>query len=308
MSTGTGTTAPPVEWKVNPHHGNINPGTKQGQAIFEAKTRGLPEDKRLDLSKKDAPAFRQYIKAREKDFGNVVTKVPIEFDSSGAAVKFANLITQHSMAKLDDVKREAHARFATKLGDGIAIPPPPYKATDNDPASNDPDKEVFYARVNSPIVATSIKNCLTVAGWDDLMQRKEEFSFLDSNTGELHCDGPVMLKIILEKIDPDTLVGMETLRIKLEMSKLSDFENDVDKLLTFMEGIHKTLCENGHDPESYRRYVINALLSGSNSVFNSYIQRINDDVQAGIGHYKDVTAESVCQAARCSHEVQQHGR
>lgn len=101
------------------------------------------------------------------------------------------------MVKLNNVKREAHARFATKLGAGTAVPSPPYKATDIDPASNATDKEVFFTQVNLLIVATLIKNCLMVAGWDDLMQRKEEFFFLDSHTSELYYDGPVMLKIIL---------------------------------------------------------------------------------------------------------------
>ncbi len=35
MATSNGTTKAPDEWKVNPHHGNINHGTKQGQAIFD---------------------------------------------------------------------------------------------------------------------------------------------------------------------------------------------------------------------------------------------------------------------------------
>ncbi len=298
MATTNGTTAAPIEWKVNPHHGNINPGTKQGQAIFEMKTRGLPEDKRLDLTKANAPAFRQYIKAREGDFGNVVTKIAIAFDAGGNPLKHANLITQHSMIQLTDVKREAHKRFATALAPGDEIPAPPHTAWDIDPANDNNDKKTFYSRVNSLVVATSIKNCLSVTGWDDLMQRKDSFSFLDSSTGELHYDGPVMLKIILEKIDPDTLVGMETLRTKLETAKLLDFGNDVDKALTYMEGLRKTLRENGHDPESFRQYVSNTLLSGPNAIFNAYIQRIVDDYQAGIGQYKDISAEDICQAAR----------
>ncbi len=67
-----------------------------------------------------------------------------------------------------------------------------------------------------------------------------------------------------------------------------------------MEGDYKTLKDNGHAPDttSYRRYLINALQSGKNHEFNSYIQRINDDIQSGIGVHKSITPEDLIQAAR----------
>ncbi len=128
------------------------------------ETCGLPEGKHLNFSKKDALAFGAYIKAREGDFGNIVTKIPIALDETGAPLKFANLVPQHSMIKLTGVKHKAHARFTNKLGVNDAIWPPPYKASDIDPANNIFHNEIFYLRMNLQIVATSIKNCLSVLG------------------------------------------------------------------------------------------------------------------------------------------------
>ena len=291
--SGTAAPAPaPSEWKVNPYHGNFNPATKTGQAIFKEKTQGLPIDARLDLTKVNAPKLLQYLKARDGSMGNLVRKVPIPGGLT------ANLLTQHSSITLFDVQRDAQRRYATALNPGDPIPATPFTATDLDPANSDPDKTLFYERVHSAVVAEIVKNGLTPSGWEDLMLYKDDFSFLDNITGELLYDGPTMIKIIFDKIDPDTLVGMESMKTQLETAKLSNFNNDVAAMLTKMESIKKTLKDNGHDPESYRRYIYNALLTAPNQVFTSYIQRIVDDLQAGIGHFKDTTAEQIIQAAR----------
>ena len=62
-----------------------------------------------------------------------------------------------------------------------------------------------------------------------------DFSFLDNITGELLYDVPTMIKVIFDKIDPNTLVGMELMKAQLETAKLSTFNNDVAVMLTKME-------------------------------------------------------------------------
>ena len=44
-------------WVYNPNVGNINPGKKVGQAIFEKKIKVLKEENRLTATKKDAQAI-----------------------------------------------------------------------------------------------------------------------------------------------------------------------------------------------------------------------------------------------------------
>ena len=44
----------PVSWVVHPYQVDFNPGTKQGEAIFRNKTKGLKDDKRFTLQRKDA--------------------------------------------------------------------------------------------------------------------------------------------------------------------------------------------------------------------------------------------------------------
>ena len=68
----------PVEiWTKNPNQGNFNPGTKSRSDIFKIKTKGLPEDKRLSLDKKDAQIFKRLLEAKESVFGQVMTHIPV---------------------------------------------------------------------------------------------------------------------------------------------------------------------------------------------------------------------------------------
>ncbi len=293
-------TAPATEWKVNPFHGNFNPATKTGQQIFLKKTEGLAEDKRLDLTKADGQKFHQFMKSREASLGNVVRKIPTLYANDGSVLTYGNLISQHGLVPLENIIREAQTHFATAVTYPTPVLDGPYAARDIDPENTAPDRIVFYSRVDSAVVAKLIENSLTPLGWSDLMLYKDKFSYVDQATGEILFDGPTMLKLIYLKVDPDTLVGMESLRVKLEKAQSSEHGNDVDVMLKMLEGTYKILKDNSHAPDttSFCRYIVNALQSGKNHEFNSYIQRINDDIQSGIGIHKDISPEDLIQAAR----------
>ena len=59
----------PVSWVVHPYQVNFNPGTKQGEAIFRNKTKGLAADKRFTLQRKGAQAIRRYFAAKSDSLG-----------------------------------------------------------------------------------------------------------------------------------------------------------------------------------------------------------------------------------------------
>ena len=61
------------------------------------------------------------------------------------------------------------------------------------------------------------------------------FTFQDYTTGNNRIDGPCLLKLLFDCIDPNVVVGVEVLRQKLEATKLHPYKNDVDAMLTGME-------------------------------------------------------------------------
>ena len=53
----------------------------------------------------------------------------------------------------------------------------------------------------------------------------------------------------------------------------------------------QAIVENGHayDAETYRRHILDAILSGPNSDFNTRMKSIKSDVDVGYGYNANVT-------------------
>lgn len=285
------------EWKTNPFHGNFNPGTKTGQQIFLEKTKGNADGTRYSLTKDNAANLHQFFKSRAASLGKCI-QIPNEFNADGSVKSHANLISQHLKVELKDVQHTAHKRFATALPATDPIPPSPFTAQSIDPTNVANDKEVVYDHVNTSVLAKLIETVLTTLGFQDLLLQKDLFMFTDQASGEVHFDGPTMLKLILTQVNPDTIIGMDQLKAQLETMKLHEHGNDVAKMLTSMQSIFNTLKENGHEPDSYHRYIYTTLISGPNANFNAFMQRIIDNIQSGNSYHKDISADNLIVTAR----------
>ena len=166
-----------------------------------------------------------------------------------------------------------------------------------DPANSQDDKKTFYSRVDSQVVTELIKNILNDTDYSKLILKRSMFTFEDDSTGIGLIDGPCLAKLLMDRVDPNVVVGVEVLRQKLENVKLHPFKNNVDLMLMDMEENYLKILENHSTCESIRRYSLNALLSGPNAKFNSFIERIKDDIDSQTGLNKDMTFDQICSAA-----------
>ena len=98
--------------------GNYNPGTHQGQENFHRKTRGLPEDKRYSVLQKKAPALNKLLKGMKTSLGGIDTHTHISYNDDGSVKKTINLITQHQLASLEHLKRQAQVLALRWPGNG----------------------------------------------------------------------------------------------------------------------------------------------------------------------------------------------
>ena len=94
--------------------------------------------------------------------------------------------------------------------------------------------------------------------------------------------------LILQKIDPSTVVGLYSVLKKLKNAKLGNYTNNVDTMLTMMESNYKILKDNGKAPENYMHLLLDVLVTGPNHFFNAFIERITDAVESGIGAHANV--------------------
>ena len=151
----------PVPWVFHPYQVDFNPGTKQGEAIFQNKTKGLASDKRFTLQRKDAQSIRRYFAAKSESLASVVTRIPIAFDINATPVEFGNLLTDYGSISMDILIWNAHSTFANPIPQGQAMPLAPFQERVLDPVNVVTDQSIFYKQVHSLVVTELIKNSFT---------------------------------------------------------------------------------------------------------------------------------------------------
>ena len=285
-------------WTENPLTGNFNPGSTSGQKIFLEKTKGLEASKRLALTNSNSTEIMAFLKVKEQIMGATVTGIPTSY-AGGIGIALMNLIHQSPSISLEMCQRRAHVRYGNPIGDTDPIPPQPWRSRTLDPANVAADKATFYDRVNANVVVEIVKNTLTPGGWDDLMLQEDKFLFISAE-GVKSFDGPSLLKVVLEEIDPTSSVNIEMHRQSIEGAKLHVYKGNVVEMLKAIEKHYQAIVENGHayDADTYRRHLMTALQTGSNAVFNTKLQTIKSDVDACYGYNANITPQALIQSAK----------
>ena len=153
-----------IIWSENPAFGTFNPGTKEGALIFKLKTKNEHHEK-IELTKKNAPLFWRLFLAKEPSFGKIISKIPVNFDAVGKAIKHENLIQEYTSIEMKTIQRNAITRFSTRLNQGNSIPDPPFEKRALDPANDEDNRTIFYERVDSQVVATWIQATFTTTSY-----------------------------------------------------------------------------------------------------------------------------------------------
>ena len=113
------------------------------------------------------------------------------------------------------------------------------------------------------------------------MLQQHNFAFTDI-TGMKSYDGPTLIKVLLEEIDPTASVNLELHLQAIDGAKLQEHKGNVIKICKSIEHHFQAIVKTGHayDAETYRRHILDALLSGPNTDFNNIIKSIKSDVDA----------------------------
>ena len=100
------------------------------------------------------------------------------------------------------------------------------------------------------VVAELIKNILTDAKYAKLRLKRSIFTFEDDTTGIDLIDGPCLLKLLMDRVDPNIVIGIKVLCANFESVKLHSFGNNVDAMLTDMEENCVKILDNHSTCES----------------------------------------------------------
>ena len=275
--------APAVDsWVDNPNVCNINPGTKSGQAIFEKKTKGFKKQNVLTAPKKDAQASCYFLEQKAPALGKVFTRIPITYDAVRDPTKWGNLLCGYSSISMNFLQREAQKSFRNPVATVDQLSVAPFTVKTLHPANVDVYKKLFYSWVDVQVVTELIKNILTDAEYSKLMIKTNTFTFQDDTKSSEIFNGPCILKLLFDRINQYVVVGVEVLFHKLEATKFYPYLNDFDGMLTDMEESYLKIIKNKSNCESNYQYMMKALLSGTNTKFNAFIQQIKYDIDSGI--------------------------
>ena len=197
---------------------------------------------------------------------------------------YANLVEQHQLFSFQVLQRQAIARYGTALAAGAPIPAGPWSARELvNPKDNQAEREVFYSRVHSQAVATFLQNIVTPAGYAKVIQGMlDQISFICPTTGTRFIDGPCLLYLLWDRIDPSLAVNVENLRADIEGTRLHKFDNNVDLMLTDIEEKYQKILSMNSTCEYIICHTLNALTSGPDHDFNIFVKSIKALPTAGL--------------------------
>ena len=157
--------------------------------------------------------------------------------------------------------------------------------------------------MNGNAVVKIIKNTLTPSAWDDMMLNKSKSSFVNSD-GTKSDDGPTIMKVLLEDIDPSSSINTKLHRHAIKQAKVQDFKGNICVMLKSTEHHYQVIVEdeNSHDIETHRRHLLTQLFSGSNVEFDTNIQAIKSDLEVGYGYHSDITPQVLITSSRQLYE------
>jgi hypothetical protein len=142
------------------------------------------------------------------------------------------------------------------------------------------------------MIGHRIMNSLTKSAVASL-KLKESLYLWKSSTGEFFYDGGTMLQILVEKVNPTTRVGVVNLKDKIRNCKLANFGHNVRDMLDNIISLNDEIEERGFTHDDLVYDIFQALLSGNNEAFSSFVQRKKDDWDIG----NDMTSDEIVTSA-----------
>ena len=268
-------TSTPEIFESNPFSANINPMTTNGLKLYQAATAKRDES---DLLTTKISTARQFIEAMKEDatkfsWGKLTSTVVVGTEEKDILEDFKDISVEKVRLRMNSI---FYSRTDTTLPTLRSL-----KMFDIDPANNDGDKPIFYARVRANIIGLRILASLTKASVSAL-KLKQGLYLWKSTSGETYYDGPTMLQLCIEKVNPNTRVGVAHLKESLRNAKLSVFGHNVSEMTDKMTSLNDEIIQRGFSHDDYVLDLYQALLSGKNDVFTSYIQRKRDDWDTGV--------------------------
>ena len=269
----------------NPYQANINPSTSNGLKMYQMAT-----TKRDPLLNPRIKSKKEFMDAMASDsvsfgWGKLINNVKVG-DQTFSILKDVQKLN------LDKV-RSFTSQYLYQANSDV-VPPADHNMVmfDIDPENVETDKIIFYARVRMNMIGTRIWNSLNSAAQTSLQPNLKKFIWKQT-TGEQMYDGPTMLQLIVETINPSTMVGVTTLKDKIRAVTLPGHNHNVVDMLNHQNRIYQEILQLGNTHDDIIYDTFKALASTTNDEFESYVKTLKSAWETQSGDGKELTHDAL---------------
>ena len=243
---------------TNPYAFSIDLKEKIGSSLFLRATQGLDDDDKISLSIDTAVDFKAEVDRAAADFcwGTVCS------DTSIGGGDSKDLLEQYNELTLLHVKAHADATWGCSSNDN-KIPRP---------SGGSLSDEAKQRRIRSTMMAKWIRNPLTKDDQKILDLKKKVFQYKHEVKKTIEEDGPLMLKLIYDRINPSTRVGICNLISALFRFNLGSYDQNVPKMADAFERTYNQIISKGDETVNPEGLFFDALLTSSNADFTTGIK------------------------------------
>jgi hypothetical protein len=271
----------PPQFVNNPYQADINPSDKVGSQLWINATKPFPDDKKITVTQPNVIQFmdQMLMDSRKFFWSPLINLVPI--DATGNIKK--KILQDFEDLTLDAVKKQAERTWSNPQALFDDPLPADFIISDlNNIQTDNNERKCFFRRNRAALIAERIEGIISAETHKSLMLRQSDFAWTDPHTGHASFDGPTMLKILVQMVNPTTRVGVNLHKRMIEKAKMSKFGHNLDDMLTDMQDHYKKILQQGKTHDDWNLHVYNAMLSSKNAQFNAFVQRIKDDWEAGV--------------------------
>ncbi|NND72537.1 MAG: hypothetical protein HKN43_13255, partial [Rhodothermales bacterium] len=261
--------APPNFSVLNQYAKDLDPSSHEGAKLLREMTRArTSDDDRLVVTLDTAKEVQDHFMDEGDKFawGQLVSAIPISYsvDAAGAITTTLGSIF-HDELSLKNIQLQASMIFGNNTVptdqaqiDTLTVPNTliARQLTDN----TDADQcRIYYQRIRAISIADNIQNTVDKDTLELLKQSESQYVWT-TPSGERMRDGPTMLFVLLEAINPSTKVRTLALQSKIDTARVSDHGGDISNLLTHMESIRILSERKGAKIANYELRLFDSLL------------------------------------------------
>ena len=135
------------------------------------------------------------------------------------------------------------------------------------------------------MISKAIEAHLTTSSFNKLLLNKKDFNWTKDD-GTTCYDGPTMLLICLQLVNPSTNIGVEKYILKLEQAIMGKYGNKVPDMLYDMKMYYNSIIDHYvsvvgdevvYSSKQFSRRIFISLATCLNGVFNNWLQQKKDE-------------------------------